>query len=257
MKTKFKSLKRKILYRPPNKDKILDLISTLRPKITDKQLIRLGGDKDGGYLVPNDLNNIEACFSPGVGNISSFEYSCADLGMKIFMADASVTNPVPEDDQFQFIQKFVGKSNGSDFITLERWMQSTGINGKKDLILQMDIEGSEFEVLNCTSVNTLKRFRIIIVEFHKLHQLWNPLYFYKAKKAFKKLLENHICVHIHPNNCCGNRTINDIDFPVVAEFTFIRKDRVKELGMVTSLPHILDQDNTDQVKLSLPKIWYS
>jgi len=45
----------------------------LRPYTTDKELIRLGAEKDGGYLIPNDLAGIEACFSPGVGNEFNFE----------------------------------------------------------------------------------------------------------------------------------------------------------------------------------------
>jgi hypothetical protein len=48
------------------KTRIINLIQSLAPQTTDKALIRLGPNKDGGYLVPNDLDGIEACFSPGV-----------------------------------------------------------------------------------------------------------------------------------------------------------------------------------------------
>ena len=37
------------------------------------QLIRLGGRGDGAYLLPDDLQNIEACFSPGVCDSKLFE----------------------------------------------------------------------------------------------------------------------------------------------------------------------------------------
>ena len=49
-----------------------------------------GPDGDGGYLVPDDLEGIVACFSPGVSNVAGFEKDCALKGMKVFMADASV-----------------------------------------------------------------------------------------------------------------------------------------------------------------------
>ena len=62
------------------------LIYSLRPRLADQKLIRLGPSGDGGYLVPDDLEDIEACLSPGVALVSGFERDCAALGMKIFMA---------------------------------------------------------------------------------------------------------------------------------------------------------------------------
>jgi hypothetical protein len=38
----------------------------INPVITVKELIRIGGDADGGYLVPNDLEDLSGCFSPGL-----------------------------------------------------------------------------------------------------------------------------------------------------------------------------------------------
>ena len=35
-------------------------------KVFQTNLIRIGSKNDGGYLVPDDLKNINACFSPGV-----------------------------------------------------------------------------------------------------------------------------------------------------------------------------------------------
>jgi len=52
---------------------ILDFIKILKPYSTEHELIRLGGNNDGGYLVPNDLSNIKYNLSPGVGRFFSFE----------------------------------------------------------------------------------------------------------------------------------------------------------------------------------------
>src|SRR5262245_53497979 len=49
------------------------LIKRLHPVTTDKKLIRIGEEGDGGYLVPDDLDDVVACFSPGVGAVASFE----------------------------------------------------------------------------------------------------------------------------------------------------------------------------------------
>ena len=68
----------------------LCLLRSLHPVSTNKALIRLGPHGDGGYLVPNDLEGIEALFSPGVDVLSGFEKDCAKLGMQVYLADRSV-----------------------------------------------------------------------------------------------------------------------------------------------------------------------
>ena len=55
---------------------------------------RVGSDGDGGYLVPDDLENINYLFSPGVGCKQDFDHECADKGMKVCMVDASVDGPI-------------------------------------------------------------------------------------------------------------------------------------------------------------------
>jgi hypothetical protein len=63
------------------------LLEKLAPHESDKQLIRIGGEDDGGYLVPDDLQGIEYCFSPGVGKTSKFEKDLSNRGIHSFLAD--------------------------------------------------------------------------------------------------------------------------------------------------------------------------
>ncbi|MFY7900124.1 MAG: FkbM family methyltransferase [Chitinophagaceae bacterium] len=238
--------------------KVNALIESLYPYKIQTDLIRLGSNGDGGYLLPNDLEGIEACFSPGVATVSEFEMDCLKLGMKVYMADKSVEKPnlnVPE-DTYDFIKKFVGCTNNDDFITMDEWVNSKCSSEKSDLLLQMDIEGGEYHTLINTSDTLMKRFRIIVIEFHKLHNLWNPYYYDLNKVVFDKILQTHICVHIHPNNIGGFVSKLGVKIPRLAEFTFIRKDRVTSKSYANQFPHQLDSDNTNKKTLSLPKNWY-
>jgi hypothetical protein len=81
---------------------INNLIISLYPIKTEHELVRLGPLGDGGYLLPDDLNNISALFSPGVDQISEFEKHCLDFNMKIFMADKSVEKPNLDLDENQY-----------------------------------------------------------------------------------------------------------------------------------------------------------
>ena len=48
-------------------------IDLLKPRKCPFKLIRIGGNKDGAYLIPDDLVGIESCFSPGVSDNKDFE----------------------------------------------------------------------------------------------------------------------------------------------------------------------------------------
>lgn len=238
-------------------DEMRSLIRSLRPVATDRELIRLGPNTDGGYLVPDDLEGIEACFSPGVNTESRFEKDCADRGIKAFLADKSVDGPAESHELFHFTRKFVGAVSDKDFITLDRWVSDSLSTTDTDLLLQIDIEGAEFEVFLSTSEELIQRFRIIVAEFHWLTQLWSRPYFDLARRAFDKVLKNHTCVHIRPNNCCGSVTRSGIEIPSVMEFTFLRNDRIGRTADRTDFPHRLDHPDEHGPLLVLPHSWYS
>lgn len=239
------------------KPALLSFIQRLHPQTPDKPLIRLGPRGDGGYLVPDDLAGIEACFSPGVSLVSGFEKDCANLGIKVFLADASVDQPAEMHDRFFFTKKFVGVTTNEDFMTMDAWVASALPGSQADLLLQIDIEGYEYETFLGASDGLLRRCRIIVAEFHNLDQLWNRPFFHLAERAFEKILQTHACVHIHPNNCCGILDLEDAPIPRVAEFTFLRKDRISNSSPATVFPHPLDFDNTGNPTLPLPTCWYT
>jgi hypothetical protein len=247
----------KFIVEQTDKLKLSDLIESLHPISFDKELIRMGSSNDGGYLVPNDLDGISGCFSPGVANSSSLEHTCAELGMDVFMADLSVDGPAAKHERFHFTKKFVGVTSDDQFITLDQWVRDNDRNPRSDLLLQIDIEGFEYEVFLAVSDQLMQRFRIIVAEFHRLDQLWGKPFFGLASRVFEKILQTHHCVHAHPNNWRGTVKKGDIEVPINMEFTFLRKDRVREFTYVDSYPHPLDVDNVPSMpSVDLPSCWY-
>ena len=234
---------------------VMSLINSLKPVSFGKELIRLGPNYDGGYLVPDDFEGIKACFSPGVDQGSGFELDCANMGMDVFLADKSVDAPPDCHKRFHFTKKFLGVTTDNDYMTLDDWVDSSTLDDDDELLLQIDIEGAEYEVFLSASNRLMKRFRIIVVEFHNLEQLWNKPFFDLASHAFYKLLQTHSCVHNHPNNC-GFKKIDNIEIPIVTELTFLRKDRIKDPSYIKEFPHPLDFDNSDAPAYDLPECWY-
>lgn len=239
-----------------DKDALRSFISTLHPMRQDKGLIRLGPPGDGGYLVPDDLAGIEAVFSPGVGNVSGFEKDCADRGMKVHMADNTVEPGASLDHRCHFTKKHIGAVSSAEFISMDDWVDAAALEPNSDLMLQMDIEGYEYEAFLSMSKGLMSRLRIITLEFHRLDQMWNLPFFLLASKAFEKLLQTHTCVHIHPNNTFPPLNKGGLAIPPVAEFTFLRKDRVVNPSPATVFPHPLDQDSCFKPHYPLPECWY-
>ena len=237
--------------------RILDLIHQLRPASAGRQLIRVGPAGDGGYLLPDDLSGIQACFSPGVHTQIAFDRDIASRGIRVHLADASVNEPPGMPENMTFISKFLGGITDENTFTMQNWLGQVQEEGEHDLMLQMDIEGSEYEVLASVPLETLRRFRILAIEFHMLDQLWNPGFFFLVKPIFKRILTSHVCVHLHPNNWCGTFERAGVTIPRVMEFTFLRKDRIiGELQPINGLPHPLDTDNKDKPSIVLPCYWW-
>jgi hypothetical protein len=240
-----------------SRNELQSLLKKFYPRSSDKKLIRLGPKTDGGYLVPNDLVGVEACFSPGVSSVSGFEKDCAELGMRVFLADESVEGPASEHELFFFTKKYIGATSNDDFMTLDDWVASSIPEESSELLLQIDIEGYEYEVFLSASESLMQRFRIIVAEFHQLDQLWSKPFFKLAGPAFDKIFQTHSCVHIHPNNCCGSLQKGGLNIPRAMEFTFLRNDRIEDSPYQKTFPNPLDYNNTAKPDLPLPKCWYS
>ena len=257
LRTLFFPILAKIGYRISSTTELRELrefIFTLHPVRSD--LVRVGDESDGGYLVPNDLAGIKYCFSPGVSTNSGFESALSNLGIISYMADYSVDKPPTEDANFRFVKKYVAPLNTDIEMNFQTWVEESS-SASDDLILQMDIEGSEYAcILSCDRI-ILRRFRILLIEFHGLDMLFDSQAFPVLRDCFRKILQDFDVVHIHPNNNDPIRRNAEIEIPSLMEFTFHRKDRVTSIDYSKSFPHPLDRRNVDRMKdVFLPKVWF-
>lgn len=240
---------------------IHNFLARFRQNYAPVDLIRVGGPGDGGYLVPDALETLTHCFSPGVSDTADFEHELSTkYGVTSFMADASVTGPPFDDENFFFIPKFLGNRSAGEFITLSDWVESSlGSTSSDEMILQMDIEGAEYDVLTFESRTTLSQFKIMVIEFHYLDKMFEKQFLRTLTSIFEKIYLDFTICHVHPNNCCGMVSRDGITVPRVAEMTFVRKSLVAELtsSAGVTLPHRLDQKNIDQKPdVVMPEIWW-
>jgi Methyltransferase FkbM domain len=231
---------------------VKELVRAMRPLKNRRGLKRFGPEADGGYLMPDDLHSVVGCLSPGVSNEIGFDWEMAELGIPVYMTDASVSGPPRVHPQFHFRQKFVGVRQSSDYITLDELAEMANRDG--DLILQMDIEGAEYEAIADATDSLLQRIRIAALELHDVHRIFSKSGYERMVSFLAKMRRYHELVHVHPNNTGGAVTKRDITVPCTLELTYYRRDRDSFVDF-DRVParHPFDVDNASHLpSLNLP-----
>lgn len=209
-------------------------------------LVRIGPVGDGGYLVPDDLAGIQECFSPGVDTQIGFDLALANRGITVHMIDASVRGLPVDHPLLDFEPLYLGAETRWQWTSLDDWV-SRRSPGTSDLVLEMDIEGHEWAVLLATSPATLRRFRIMVIELHDLHQVTSWPGLAAIEQGFEKLLDDFCIVHVHANNHVFPITYGHYSLHPVVEITLLRKDRARRLAPAGQLTHPLDAPNDPSV----------
>lgn len=109
------------------------LIADLRPVTPDRALVRYGPDADGGYLIPDDLEEIGGSISPGVSTECGFDMEIAQRGIPVYMADASVTDAPVSHRNFNFSKLFLDTYNSDATIRIDDYCEPVAPG--KDLLL--------------------------------------------------------------------------------------------------------------------------
>ena len=249
-----------IVNRTVSPNELENFFSRFRSKYKSIELVRIGGDDDGGYLLPNNFTSVKYCFSPGVDYTAKFEKELSEkYGIRSFMADASVSQPPLNDENFTFVKKFLGNRSVEEFITLSDWMKDCVADDAQDKILQMDIEGGEYDVLTFETAETLAKFSSIVIEFHGLQNIFERHFLQMVSSIFEKLYQNFSICHVHPNNCCGMASLYGIGVPRVLEVSFVRNDLIDRFksDLPVLIPHPLDKKNVEnKTDIDLPCIWW-
>jgi len=258
LKTAFKN--RILISKLKSNLNLKNFIKRFNQNYINCDLVRIGGGSDGGYLLPNNLDEIKYCFSLGVGGSINFEKELSTLyGIKSFMADGSDDIISFSEKNLFFSKKYISSRTYDNNITLSDFIYSSIENSLDNKILQMDIEGSEYEVLSYESSEKLSSFTTLIIEFHELHKLFETEFLRTCTSIFEKIYLNFSICHAHPNNCCGIAEIGEIKVPRVMEVVFIRNDLVSRFKNKKKivLPHEFDCKNMKHLPdLKMPKEWY-
>jgi hypothetical protein len=233
----------------------------LRP-LALSDLIRVGRDNDGGYVVPNRIiSESDFLVSLGVFDDWSFERFCLCINpnMKVHSYDYTVSSSYFGKKIIFGVIKFLFlKLSIKDlkrrihlFFDFNNFFSSHAIHfpervrNRKQLsfdvtpqdiiertnssriFLKVDIEGSEYRILEYVLLHYSDKLNGVIVEFHDTFP-----YREKFNKIIQIFSQNFVIAHVHANNY-GD--YSDDGLPEVLEITFMSRKLLKscELHSVT------------------------
>lgn len=218
--------------------------------VNNKYLIRLGPQRDGGYIVDKRIiNKIDYIITCGLSDDWNFEKNflkfnkktkvlaydhTVDLSFwkKRFIKDLfhffllkklSIWKVIDILKYFDYLIFFAKKNEhfklkiGNKNIKNKTINIKNIINNKRNILLKIDIEGDEYEILKDIKFYS-KKIDCLIIEFHEIKKNLKKIY------NFVNKLKNLKPIHIHANN------INKLDkygYPYAIEITFTNIKRLK------------------------------
>lgn len=205
------------------KKEVFGGLKLLRPdRFNSKLFIRVGPKSDGGYVIFNDLISIKQVISIGVAKDTGFEDHLNELNPKIrFELFDHTDKPVRElSNNFYFHSLGLESSTGVNTLTLNDILDNY-VKFPKNLLIKIDIEGSEYRTLNPENIEKLNDVLQIIIEFHELGP--ERLKSYEFKEIMTSLRRHFFIAHIHGNNNAPWINLFGAIIPETLEITFINK----------------------------------
>ena len=161
--------------------------------------MRIGANSDGGYILLDDFENVKIAYSFGISTEISFDKALADKNIDVYMYDHTIEKLPFSNLKFHWKKVGITDQKGikNNMKTLSELIKDNGHINENNIILKMDIEGSEWDIFNNIREDILLQFKYILVEFH-FRDEFKSIY----SKVFKKLNKSHQIFHLHCNNCC-------------------------------------------------------
>lgn len=220
----------------------MNFIQSIKIYDTEFTKVRIGDDKDGGYVVLDEVSKLsKKLYSYGVETNSSFEnefvtkYHC-----DAHLFDHTVDQAAEINPRFTFDKEGLSHKKYDQFNTLENHLAKYGSSTNKTL--KMDIEWCEWDVFENMPDHILNDFDQILCEFHvipvkyldthtpyftEFHQFFydqvNEILFEKYKKVLNRIQENYYIFHVHANNSIPCNNVKGEIVPPLLELSLVNK----------------------------------
>jgi len=224
---------------------VLDLLNVQNLDIAP---IRVGSEKDGGYVIPDILADIDVCLSFGISDNCDLELQLTDLGIKVFAIDGSISELPTFNQLIEFTPKYVGRSEDKRFIDANQWI-ADAVRDYESVMFSMDIEEYEWEIILEIDDYLLNKVDLFVIELHGLHQLCHRSFLQKVRAALLKLSEKFVVTNVNVNNTSpmvnfkGVRTFGSVVEVTYTSKAYIERHKIAYTDRYSELRKRLNSSN--------------
>lgn len=218
---------------------------------------RVGPLLDGGFVLLDELEQLETVVSCTRGADFSSELELARMGKDVFLFGSAPDAVPPEASAIRFSRTELvpdGHPETGNAASLDLMLKGIDWDSEKRVLLKLDVEGVEWDVPDRIVPETLVRFSQLVIEFHWCCRLSEPSFRAQWRRVFGKLNERFVLFHVHANNCGGMGSVEGSPFPNVLELSYARADGVERLKSRTLYPTKLDFPNDPSA--ADPPLWF-
>ena len=220
-------------------------------------LIRVGNKADGGYVMGDVFDKVDAAYSFGIANDVTWDKEIADRSIPVFMYDHTIDRLPETHENFHFFKTGIcGKPNIGGMKDIGALITENGHQGK-NLLLKMDIEGFEYPAIKALTEEEMSQFTQISMELHDLQNLlFDAEKHFLISECLAKILRHMHCVHIHANNVGWVAERGGVSVPVLLELSFIRKNMADDFQRTDQLRTDLDEpNNPENPEIDVHNLW--
>ncbi len=229
------------------RDKLIQIRNLLVVQDVDHSLdtgkyVRIGRDNDGGYVMLNEFERINAAYSFGICDDISWDLFFAKRGIDVYMYDHTIKRLPRRNKKFHWFKLGVcgERDKRENMDSLNGIIRSNGHENANNLILKMDIEGWEWKVFPDIDEDVMNCFDQIVCEFHGMYKVDN---LDSIIRSLDNLNRTHQLIHIHANNNCSVLKLDELFMPDLIEVTYVKKNSHSFVESDRFFPTNVDQRN--------------
>ena len=201
-----------------------ELRELLRPYSVDNdKLIRLGVKSDGGYILNQKaIDNIELCYTYGVGTDISFEEDLLKLNpnVTVHLYDHTVNSPTLSKGMIYHKEGLAGfKQPNLDSFFNHLKINNDSLN--KKILLKLDAEEAEYDLFKYYPISHFKTLSAIVLEIHNI-----KVYYRQFVDIISNLQSYFTITHVHANNCGCMFQYKDFSCPEILEITLLNNNLI-------------------------------
>ncbi|MDR3175285.1 MAG: hypothetical protein LBU06_01955 [Desulfovibrio sp.] len=206
---------------------VKEILKLIKPMMAVTSLspgkIRIGENRDGGYVMLNPGFQGGVAYSFGVSSHSPWDDEMAARGFHVFQYDGTMQPPQAKPNLHFHPYNITGDRDPQpDCKNIENIISDLGHEKENNIILQIDIENAEWDFFAAISEKTLSKFSQIIVEFHRLTDFGHNIR-QKHLDVLKKICITHQSIHYHINNYGNVAVFSSCNIGYAIEVTYVRR----------------------------------